>query len=250
MKIISILCVMAACVALPLFSMNASSADNRQVVFIMLGAPGAGKGTQAVRLSEQYGIPQISTGDLFRENLRNNTPIGQRAKSFMDQGQLVPDEVVLEMLFDRLSSKDCAKGYILDGVPRTIPQAEVLDKRLSESGAQVIVISLEIPDDLLVGRLTGRLVCGQCGAIYHKVSTPPNVEGICDRDGAQLIQRKDDTEEVVKERLKVFHEQTEPVKGYFEKKGNLLLVDSSVSKEKTTAQIDEYLSKVLPSASH
>jgi adenylate kinase len=246
MKMFSILCVMAACVALPLFSMNTSSPSDKQIVFIMLGAPGAGKGTQAIRLSEQYGIPQISTGDLFRENLRNHTSIGQRAKTYMDKGQLVPDEVVLDMLFDRLALPDCAKGYILDGVPRTIPQAEILNKRLNESGAKVIVISLEVPDDILVGRLTGRLVCEKCGAIYHKISTPPKVSGICDRDGANLIQRKDDTEEVVQERLKIFHEQTEPVKGYFQQKGNLLLVDSSVSKEKTLEQIDAYLAKVLP----
>ena len=217
--------------------------SERQVIFIMLGAPGAGKGTQAIRLSDRYCIPQISTGDLFRENLKNNTPIGQRAKEYMDKGQLVPDEVVLDMLFDRLTRSDCDKGYILDGVPRTIPQAEVLTQRLSQSNAQILAISLEVPDAILIERLTGRLVCEKCGAPYHKTSAPPKTPGICDRDGAPLIQRKDDTVEVVQERLKVFHAQTEPVKEFFQLQGNLVLIDGSLSKEATNAQIDSYLAR-------
>jgi adenylate kinase len=218
---------------------------DRPLIFIMLGAPGAGKGTHAVRLSDQFGLPQISTGDLFRENLRNNTPIGQQAKSYMDQGQLVPDEIVLGMLFERISREDCARGYILDGFPRTIPQAEALSVRLDQSNGQVIAISLEVPDEIIIERLTGRLVCESCSAPYHRVSMPPQTPGICDRCGSKLIQRKDDTQQVVLERLRVFHEQTEPVKGYFQKKGNLVLIDGSVSKEKTIAQIDEYLAKML-----
>lgn len=245
MRFFAFLCTLASLFTLPLLAMNQHTTDHHQVIFIMLGAPGAGKGTQAVRLSEQYNIPQISTGDLFRENLRNNTPIGQKAKSYMDQGQLVPDELVLDMLFERLSRADCTQGYILDGFPRTIPQAVALDHRLSNNTAQMVVISLEVSDEVIVQRLTGRLVCEKCGAIYHKTAAAPKQEGICDRDGAKLIQRKDDTEEVVKERLKVFHEQTEPVKGFFQKKGNLLLVDGSVSKENTNSQIDAYLEKTL-----
>ncbi len=226
-------------------SVMMANKQNQQTVFIMLGAPGAGKGTQAIRLSDRFAIPQISTGDLFRENLKKNTPIGQKAKSYMDQGKLVPDELVLDMLFDRLAKADCEKGYILDGFPRTIPQAEALTERLSKTDAKVIALSLEVPDEMIIERLTGRLVCDSCGAPYHKISSPPKVAGICDRDGGTLIQRKDDSLEVVSERLKVFHEQTEPVKGFFQKKGDLLLVDGSVSKEQTIAQVDSYLAEAL-----
>ena len=228
---------------LPLTAM--SNTNDRQVIFIMLGAPGAGKGTQAVRLSEKFEIPQISTGDLFRENLRNSTPIGQKAKSYMDKGELVPDAVVMDMLFDRIAKPDCAKGYILDGCPRTIPQAETLDQHLSNSHAQMIAISLEVSDELIVDRLTGRLVCDKCGAIYHRTATPPKLAGICDRDGTPLSQRKDDNAAIVVERLKIFHEQTEPLKDYFQKKGILVLIDGSVSKEKTNTQIDIHLSQLL-----
>ncbi len=222
-----------------------TQSEVKQVVFIMLGAPGAGKGTQAVRLSDRFGIPQIATGDLFRENLRNKTPLGEKVKTYMDQGKLVPDDLVLDMLFARLNGPDCAKGYILDGFPRTIPQAEALEGHLAKSRAQIVIISLEVPDKIILERLTGRLVCETCSAPYHKTANPPKSPGICDRDGGKLIQRKDDSEEVVKERLKVFHEQTEPVKEYFQKRGNLLLVDGSLSKEQTISQIDTYLEKTL-----
>lgn len=217
--------------------------DGKQIIFIMLGAPGAGKGTQALRLSDKYGLPQIATGDLFRDNLRKQTPLGEKVKSYMEQGQLVPDALVLDMLFDRLKFPDCSQGYILDGFPRTIPQAVALDERLSKSKAKIVAISLEVPDEIILERLTGRLVCEQCSAPYHKTANPPKSPGICDRDGGKLIQRKDDSEAVVKERLKVFHEQTEPVKAYFQQKGNLLLVDGSLSKEQTISQIDTYLEK-------
>ena len=216
-------------------------ANVRPRVFIMLGAPGAGKGTQAIRLSDRYGIPQISTGDLFRENLKANTPIGMKAKEYMDKGQLVPDAIVLDMLLDRLKRCDCAQGYILDGFPRTIPQAEILMQCLSQTNAQIFAISLEVPDEILVERLSGRFVCEKCGAPYHKTANPPKIAGICDRDGSPLIQRKDDTIEVVQERLKVFHAQTEPVKHFFESQGNLVLIDGSLSKEETICQIDAFL---------
>ncbi len=242
---IIIFCAIASLFGLSLFAMNHDTKEHNKTIFIMLGAPGAGKGTQACRLSEKYGIPQISTGDLFRENLKNCTPIGQKAKAYMDSGQLVPDELVLDMLFDRITKSDCERGYILDGFPRTIPQAIALDERLSKSKAQIIVISLEVPDEVIVERLGGRLVCETCGAIYHKTNIPPKQEGICDVEGAKLIQRKDDTEEVIRERLRIFHEQTEPLKGYYEKKGKLALIDSSVSKQATIDQIDAYLAKTI-----
>ncbi len=242
MKLLGLLALVTL-LTIPAFAMKQS--DTPKTVIIMLGAPGAGKGTQAVRLSEELCIPQISTGDLFRENLRNNTPIGQKAKEYMDKGQLVPDEVVLDMLFERLKAPDTQKGYILDGFPRTIPQAEALDKRLAETHSKVIVISLEVPDEVIVDRLTSRLVCESCGAPYHKTACPPKQEGICDRCGGKLIQREDDTEAVILDRLKVFHKQTEPVKTHYQKKGSLILIDGAVSKEATNAQIDEKLKKAL-----
>lgn len=226
-----------------LFAMNPS--HTQQTVLIMLGAPGAGKGTQSVRLSETLNIPQISTGDLFRENLRNQTPIGLKAKGYMDKGQLVPDEVVLDMLFERLKSADCKKGYILDGFPRTIPQAEALDKRLAQTHSHVIAISLEVPDHVIIDRLTGRIVCDTCGAPYHLTAAPPQLAGVCDRCQGKLIQRKDDSETVVRDRLKVFHEQTEPVKAHYEKQGFLIVIDGSTSKEKTINELDSALKKIL-----
>lgn len=242
MKLLGLLALVTL-LTIPAFAMKHS--EPPKTVIIMLGAPGAGKGTQAVRLSEELCIPQISTGDLFRENLRNNTPIGQKAKEYMDKGQLVPDNVVLDMLFERLKAPDTQKGYILDGFPRTIPQAEALDKRLSSTNSKVIVISLEVPDEVIVDRLTARLVCENCGAPYHKTASPPKQEGICDRCGGKLVQREDDTEAVIRDRLKVFHEQTEPVKAHYQKKGSLIIIDGAVSKEATNAQIDEKLKKAL-----
>lgn len=235
--------VLLALLTLPLCAM--SPIETQQTVLIILGAPGAGKGTQAVRLSESLEIPQISTGDLFRENLRNETAIGKKAKEYMDSGQLVPDEVVLDMLFDRLQAQDCQTSYILDGFPRTIPQAEVLDKRLNASGSNVIAISLEVPDQTILERLTGRIVCEKCGAPYHKVASPPKVAGKCDRCDGELIQRKDDTKEVILDRLNVFHEQTEPVKSHYEKQGALILIKGDVSKEETISQLDSKLKKFL-----
>jgi adenylate kinase len=241
--------IVATLLTLPLFATDSQTMDHkvtdRQIVFIMLGAPGAGKGTQAMRLSDRFGIPQISTGDLLRGHIRGNTPIGQQAKSYIDQGHLVPDSIVLDILEERLSQPDCAKGYILDGFPRTIPQAEALDARIPQNGAKVFAISLEVPDAVIIERLTGRLVCEICFTPYHITANPPKQPGICDRDGGKLIQRKDDSEEVVKERLRVVHEQTEPVKKYFEHKGNLVLIDGSQSKERTISQIDEFLKAML-----
>lgn len=209
-------------------------------VLIMLGPPGAGKGTQAVRLSEELKIPQISTGDLFRENLKNNTPIGEQARTYMNAGKLVPDELVLDMLFDRISKPDCRIGYILDGFPRTLPQAEALRERLGKK-ANPLALSLEVPDHVIVERLSGRIVCESCGAPYHKTANPPKSPGICDRCGGNLIQRKDDREEIVRERLEIYHKQTAPLKGYYQKLGRLVLIDGTQSREETVQEIDSVL---------
>lgn len=227
-----------------LFSNTASTTSSDQKVIILLGAPGAGKGTQAVYLREKYHLPHISTGDLFRENLKNNTPIGQKAKSFMDKGELVPDEVVIEMLSERLKKEDAKQGYILDGFPRTVAQAEALDKLLGNN-ASIVVISIEVPDQEIISRLTTRRSCEKCGIPYNTLSCPPKKEGICDRCGNPLTQRKDDTPEVIGERLKTYHKQTEPLKEYYKKQSKLYLIEGNVSKEKTTQEIDLVLKKTL-----
>lgn len=188
-------------------------------VVILLGPPGAGKGTQAVRLSEGLGLPHVSTGDLFRENLSQATELGQRAKSYMESGKLVPDELVLEMLFDRVSKPDCAEGYLLDGFPRTIPQAQALDARIA--GGRTIAPLLEVDDSLIIGRAAGRVVCKSCGNIQHLEFAPPAQAGVCDQCGGALQRRKDDEPEVVRERLVVYHDQTAPLVGFYENKGLL-----------------------------
>lgn len=206
-----------------------------QRILILLGPPGAGKGTQAVRLAERLGLPHISTGDLFRENLAQGTELGQRAKSFMESGKLVPDELVLEMLFDRVSRPDCAGGYLLDGFPRTLPQAEALKERLA--GQPVTALSLEVPDELLVERASGRLLCKGCNHIHHATFSPPRVEGVCDACGGELYRRKDDSPEVVRERLAVFHEQTQPMIDFYAQQGNLQSVDGTQSPDDVFAAL-------------
>lgn len=217
------------------FSMK-SFADQQKVV-ILLGAPGAGKGTHAVELSKKLSIPHISTGDIFRENMRQGTELGKKAKEFIDKGQLVPDKVVVDMLFARVSSPDCAKGYILDGFPRTMMQAEALNIFLGKSKANAVVVDFAINDKLLVDRIVGRLVCKSCGAPFHKTFVPPKKEGICDQCGGPLYQRSDDREEIVKERLVVYHKDTEPLLDFYKKKQLLKEVDSSQSKEKVFAEL-------------
>ncbi len=229
-----------SCCTLFSFSFFASPLSKPQTVIILLGPPGAGKGTQAIRLSEMHGLPQISTGDLFRENLKNDTPIGKKAKAYIAKGELVPDEIVLEMLFERLSKPDVKKGYILDGFPRTLAQAEALEKYLPKK-ARVVVLSIEVPDQVIIERLTGRMVCEACGAPYHKTYAKPKKAEVCDRCSSNLVQRKDDTEEVVKQRLKVYHEQSEPLKEYYQRTERLIYIDGSETKEKTMDQIDTSL---------
>lgn len=191
---------------------------------ILLGAPGAGKGTQAEILSEKLGIPTISTGNMLREAMKNGTELGLKVKNFMDNGQLVPDDVVIGIVEERVAQEDCARGYILDGMPRTIPQAAALEERGIHFDA---VVSIEISDDVIEGRMTGRRVCGSCGASYHIVANPPKTAGVCDVCGKELVIRKDDSPETVRNRLKVFHAETEPLKEFYQKLGCLKLVEGN-----------------------
>ena len=196
---------------------------------IMLGAPGAGKGTQAKMIADKYVLRHVSTGDIFRANIKNGTELGMEAKKYMDQGLLVPDELTVKILLDRVSQPDCKNGYVLDGFPRTIPQAEVLDKALAELGESIdYAIDVDVPDENIVKRMSGRRACVSCGATYHVVHVPPKKEGICDRCGSELILRDDDKPETVKNRLDVYHKQTQPLIDFYTKKGVLKTVDGTV----------------------
>ena len=189
---------------------------------VLLGPPGAGKGTQAVKLVVKYGVPQISTGDIFRKNIKEGTALGKKAQEYMNAGQLVPDELVVDLVKDRLLQDDCANGYLLDGFPRTIFQAEQLDKFLEENGQKLdAVINFEVGHDTLMERLTGRRVCKKCGASFHIKNIPPKTEGICDYCGGELEQRKDDTVETAEKRISVYEESTAPLIGYYTKTGAL-----------------------------
>lgn len=211
---------------------------------IMLGAPGAGKGTQAKKIAAKYAIPHISTGDIFRANIKNNTELGQKAKTYMDKGELVPDELVVDLIMDRFKEADCANGYVLDGFPRTIPQAEALDKALSANGESVdYAINVEVPDENIINRMSGRRACVGCGATYHIQFNQTKVEGICDACGEKLILRDDDKPETVKNRLSVYHEQTQPLIDYYSKKGVLAEVDGTQSMENVFNAIVDVLGK-------
>ncbi len=196
---------------------------------IMLGAPGAGKGTQAIKIAEKYSIPHISTGDIFRANIKNGTELGRKAKTYIDQGLLVPDELVVDLVVDRLEQEDCENGCVLDGFPRTIPQAEALDKSLAFKGQAVdYVINVEVPDENIVNRMSGRRACASCGATYHIEYAPTKVENICDSCQGQLILREDDKPETVRKRLSVYHEQTQPLVEYYAAKDLLVEVDGTL----------------------
>ena len=196
---------------------------------IMLGAPGAGKGTQAKMIAEKYSIPHISTGDIFRYNIKNGTELGKEAKKYMDQGLLVPDELTVKILLDRVAQDDCKNGYVLDGFPRTIPQAEVLEEALTKLGDRIdYAINVEVPDENIVKRMGGRRACVNCGATYHIEHVPPKKEGICDNCGSELILRDDDKPETVKNRLSVYHKQTQPLIDFYNGKGVLRTVDGTV----------------------
>lgn len=205
---------------------------------IMLGAPGAGKGTQADKICAKYNIPHISTGDIFRANIKNNTELGQKAKSYMDKGELVPDELVVDLVVDRIKADDCANGYVLDGFPRTIPQAEALDAALAAINDKVdYAINVEVPDENIINRMSGRRACVACGATYHVVHIPTKVEGVCDKCGAELILRDDDKPETVKNRLNVYHEQTQPLIDYYTAKNVLHEVDGTKAMEDVFSSI-------------
>ncbi len=205
---------------------------------IMLGAPGAGKGTQAKKIAEKYGIPHISTGDIFRANIKNGTELGQKAKGYMDKGLLVPDELVVDLVVDRVGKEDCGNGYVLDGFPRTIPQAEALDKALSALDQKVdYAINVEVPDENIVNRMSGRRACVDCGATYHIVYAPTKEENVCDNCHGNLILRDDDKPETVQKRLNVYHEQTQPLIDYYTEKKILVEVDGTVDIEDVFAAI-------------
>ncbi len=209
---------------------------------IMLGAPGAGKGTQADKICAKYNIPHISTGDIFRANIKNNTELGQKAKSYMDQGLLVPDELVVDLVVDRVKAEDCQNGYVLDGFPRTIPQAEALDAALAKGGEKVdFAINVEVPDENIINRMSGRRACLTCGATYHIVYNPTKAEGVCDKCNAEVVLRDDDKPETVKKRLDVYHEQTQPLIDYYNGKGVLNEVDGTQDMEDVFNAIIEIL---------
>ena len=209
---------------------------------IMLGAPGAGKGTQAKKIAEKYQIPHISTGDIFRANIKNGTELGNKAKTYMEQGLLVPDELVCDLVVDRVKQDDCANGYVLDGFPRTIPQAESLDGALKAMGQKVdYAINVEVPDENIIRRMGGRRACLACGATYHVENIPPKKEGICDVCGAELVLRDDDKPETVKKRLDVYHEQTQPLIDYYTKAGVLVEVDGTMAMDDVFAAICKVL---------
>lgn len=209
---------------------------------IMLGAPGAGKGTQAKMIADKYGVPHISTGDIFRANIKEGTELGKEAKAYMDKGLLVPDELTVKILLDRVAKDDCKNGYVLDGFPRTIPQAEVLDKALAErSDAIDYAIDVNVPDENIINRMSGRRACLACGATYHIVHIPPKTEGVCDRCGKELVLRDDDKPETVKKRLGVYHDQTQPLIDFYTKKGILKTVDGTVDMQDVFAAIVKIL---------
>lgn len=209
---------------------------------IMLGAPGAGKGTQAKQIADKYSIPHISTGDIFRANLKAGTELGKKAKEYMDQGLLVPDELTCDLVMDRISQDDCKNGFVLDGFPRTIPQAEALDAALSKIGEKMdYAVDVDVPDDNIINRMSGRRACLNCGATYHIVSIPTKVEGVCDRCGSPVVLRDDDQPETVKKRLEVYHAQTQPLIDYYKKQNILKSVDGTQPMEEVFHAIVEIL---------
>lgn len=209
---------------------------------IMLGAPGAGKGTQAKMISKKYDIPHISTGDIFRANIKNETELGKEAKKYMDQGLLVPDELVVNLVVDRLMEDDTKRGYILDGFPRTIPQAEALTDALKEHDEEIdYAVNVEVPDGVIIERMSGRRACVNCGGTYHVVFNPTKEEGVCDACGGKLILREDDAPETVKKRLDVYHEQTQPLIDYYTEQNKIVEVDGTLE----MAEVFEAITKIL-----
>ena len=213
---------------------------------ILLGAPGAGKGTQATVMANKYSIPHISTGDIFRSNIKNGTELGKKAKEFMDKGMLVPDEVTIGIVRDRLAHSDCKNGFILDGFPRTIPQAEYLDEALKRMGISIdYVINIFVPDSEIIARMSGRRSCPDCGSIYHILYNPSKDRKTCDNCNAELIQRADDEEETVINRLKAYHSTTEPLIDYYQDKGKILTIEGQKSIEDTTKDLLQVLNDIF-----
>ncbi len=211
---------------------------------VMLGAPGAGKGTQAIKIADKYDIPHISTGDIFRANIKGGTELGQKAKSYIDKGELVPDEVTIGMLLDRIAQDDCKNGYVLDGFPRTIPQAESLTEALKSQGDKIdFALNIDVPDEAIIERMSGRRACPKCGATYHIVYAAPKTENICDKCGTDLIIRSDDKPETVKDRLNVYHQQTEPLIAYYKAAGVLREVDGTQELPKVFEDVVAILSE-------
>lgn len=205
---------------------------------VLLGAPGAGKGTQAKNISEKLSIPHISTGDIFRANIKGNTPLGIKAKEFIDKGQLVPDDLTVEIVKDRLANPDCSKGFVLDGFPRTIPQAEYLDKVLASVNVELdATLLIDVKDENIIQRMSGRRTCPNCGASYHIVFNPTQVEGICDVCSTPVIQRADDKAETVLSRLDTYHKQTQPLISYYQKAGKLKVADGAEEVDETTERV-------------
>ncbi|ABK62133.1 MULTISPECIES: adenylate kinase [Clostridium] len=209
---------------------------------ILLGPPGAGKGTQAKLISEKYSIPHISTGDIFRKNISEKTPLGVKAKEYMDKGQLVPDELTIDLVNDRLTHEDCKKGFLLDGFPRTVKQAEALEKFLTENNQSLdTALLIDVPSSFILERMTGRRVCPSCGASYHIKFNPPKIEGLCDVCKKEVIQRKDDTEETVKERIEVYDRQTQPLVDFYSSKDQLFVVDGTQSIDQVFETISNHI---------
>jgi len=205
---------------------------------VLLGAPGAGKGTQAENITKKYGIPQISTGDIFRANIKEQTALGTEAKSYMDKGLLVPDELTVRIVTERLTQPDCANGFVLDGFPRTIPQAEAIGKWLAERGQRIdAVVNIHVPDDRIIERMSGRRVCKACGKSYHVLYNPPAVEDVCDKCGGELILRADDEPATVRERLAVYHSQTAPLIDYYKPSGVFLEILGREKVEDTSTEV-------------
>ncbi len=216
-----------------------TGAGRRGVRVVLLGPPGAGKGTQAARVSKTYDIPHIATGDIFRTNVKDGTELGEKAKQYMDAGELVPDDVVVAMVRDRLAEDDAAAGFVLDGFPRTVPQAQALEETLVDMDQPLdCVLRFSVGEDEVVERITGRRTCPECGAVYHVDASPPDTEGICDHCGSELVQREDDREEVVRNRLEVYHRQTEPLEFFYWQRGLLRDVDA-------IGEVDEVTKRAL-----
>lgn len=239
MKMFSFTFLAAAFVGASLFALDASN-NAKKTIIILMGPPGSGKGTQAKRLTADLNIPHISTGDLLRENIANGTALGKQAKQYMDQGQLVPDALVIDMLFDRVSRGDANNGYLLDGFPRTVPQAEAFQKLLN-GNEKLVAINLTVNDETIVKRMADRLTCPECGAVYNSTTTAPKVTGICDNTGAKLVRRPDDEPEVVQKRLKVYRDQTAPLIGYYKNKNVL----AEVNGDRPAAEVNQDVQKLV-----